>query len=102
MQTYPLRQILKKRFIGADDLRRDLSDIIDKLPSEQGEIVVTQHGKPKAVLLDLNTYLELTDIQEDIIQPGYIDSLYKELEKVKKGKGITHQQLLKDLKLDNV
>ena len=35
--------------------------------------------KPKAVLLDLNTYLALTDIQEDIIQPGYIDSLYKEL-----------------------
>lgn len=100
MQTCPLRQILKKRFIGADDLRRDLSNIIDKLPSEQGEIVVTQHGKPKAVLLDLNTYLELTDIQEDIIQPGYIDSLYKELEAVKKGKGISHKDLVKKLKVN--
>lgn len=100
MQTYPISQILKKKFIGADDLRRDLSDIIDKFPTEQSEIVITQHGKPKAVLLDLNTYLELTDIQEDIIQPGYIDSLYKELEAVKKGKGTNHKDLLQKLKLN--
>lgn len=100
MQTYPLRQILKKKFIGADDLRRDLSDIIDKFPSEQTEIVITQHGKPKAVLIDLNTYLQLTDIQEDTIQPGYVDSLYKELKAVKKGEGVSHKDLVKELKLD--
>ena len=95
-----LTNLLDKRFIGADDLRRDLSDIIDKLPGEQTEIVVTQHGKPKMVLIDLNTYLQLTDIQEDVIQPGYINSLYKELAAVKKGKGISHKELMKQLKLD--
>lgn len=97
MQTYPIRQILKKKFIGADDLRRDLSNIIDQFPTEQNEIVITQHGKPKAILLDLNTYLELTDIQEDVIQPGYIDSLYKELAAVKKGRGTSHKDLLQKL-----
>lgn len=100
MQTYPLAQILKKRFLGADDLRKSLSDIIEKLPDEKNEIVITQHGKPKAVLLDINTYLELTDIKEDIIQPGYIDLLYKELEAVKKGKGISHDELVKKLKVN--
>ncbi len=100
MQTYPLGQILKKKFIGTDDLRHDLSDIIDKIPGEPVEIVLTQHGQPKMVLVDLNTYLQLTDIQEDTIQPGYIDSLYQELEKVKKGKGITHEKLMKKLKLN--
>ena len=100
MQTYPLAQILKKRFIGADDLRKSLSDIVEKLPDEKKEIVITQHGKPKAILLDLNTYLELTDIKEDIIQPGYIDTLYKELEAVKKGKGISHDELVKKLKVN--
>ena len=93
MQTYQLTQILKKRFIGADDLRKSLSDIIEKLPDEKNEIVITQHGKAKAILLDVNTYLELTDIQEDIIQPGYIDTLYKELEAVKKGNGIDPKNL---------
>lgn len=90
---------LRKKFIGVDDLRRDLSDILEKLPQEDSELVVTQHGKPKAVLLDLNTYLELTDIQEDVIQPGFIDSLYSELEKVQKGKGLTDKELKKKLKL---
>ena len=95
-----LTNLLDKKFIGADDLRRDLSDIIDKLPNQQTEIIVTQHGKPKMVLIDLNTYLQLTDIQEDVIQPGYIDSLYKELEQVKKGKGISHEKLMKKLNLN--
>lgn len=98
MQITPA-DTLKKKFIGVDDLRRDLSDILDKLPKKDSELVVTQHGKPKAILLDLNTYLELTDIQEDVIQPGYISSLYEELEKVKKGKGISHEDLVKKLKI---
>lgn len=100
MQTYTQAQILRKKFIGADDLRKSLSDIIEKLADEKTEIVITQHGKPKAVLVDLNTYLALTDIQEDIIQPGYIDSLYKELAAVKKGKGVSHDKLVKMLKVD--
>lgn len=100
MQTVNLAEAIKKKFIGADDLRRQLSDILEKFPSENSELVITQHGEPKAILLDLNTYLQLVDIQEDIIQPGYIDSLYKELEKVKKGKGIKHEDLMKKLKLN--
>lgn len=99
MQIIPSADLVKKRFIGIDDFRRDLSNILEKLPREDSELVITQHGQPKAILLDLNTYLELKDIQEDVIQPGYINSLYEELEKVKKGKGISHEDLVKELKL---
>ena len=100
MQTIQLVDTIKRKFIGADDFRRQLSIILDKLPSEDSELVITQHGEPKAILLDLNTYLQLVDIQEDVIQPGYINSLYKELEAVKKGKGISHEELMEKLKLD--
>lgn len=100
MQTVNATDTIKRKFIGADDLRRQLSDILENLPSEDSELIITQHGQPKAILLDLNTYLELVDIQEDVIQPGYIDSLYKQLDEVKKGKGISHKDLLKELKLD--
>lgn len=100
IQTINLADAIKKKFIGADDLRRDLSDILEKMPHEDNQIIITQHGKPKAILLDLNTYLQLVDIQEDTIQPGYIDSLYQELETVKKGRGISHEMLMKKLKLD--
>ena len=100
MQTIQLVDTIKRKFIGADDFRRQLSIILDKLPSEDSELVITQHGEPKAILLDLNTYLQLVDIREDVIQPGYINSLYKELEAVKKGKGISHEELMEKLKLD--
>lgn len=100
MLQQSLGDVIKKKFIGADDFRRDLSAILDKLPHEDSQLIITQHGKPKAILLDLNTYLELVDIQEDVIQPGYIDSLYKELELVKKGKGISHEKLIKKLRLN--
>ena len=99
MQQLSVGDTIKKKFIGADDFRRDLSDILDKLPNEDNQLIITQHGKPKAILLDLNTYLELIDIQEDVIQPGYIDTLYDELAEVKKGKGISHEDLVKKLKL---
>jgi prevent-host-death family protein len=98
--TINLADTIKKKFIGADDLRRDLSDILENMPREDSQLIITQHGKPKAILLDLNTYLQLVDIQEDVIQPGYIDTLYKELDAVKKGKGISHEELMKQLKLD--
>lgn len=99
MQQVSLAETIKKKFIGADDLRRDLSDILENMPGADSQLIVTQHGKPKAILLDLNTYLQLVDIQEDVIQPGYVDSLYKELNAVKKGKGISHEKLVEKLKL---
>ena len=99
MQTLSTADFIRKRFIGTDELRKELSDILDKLPNEGGEIVVTQHGKPQAVLVDLESYLNLYETLEDLQRPGFIESLHKEAEKVRSGQGITHEQLLKNLKI---
>ncbi|MBI2018306.1 type II toxin-antitoxin system prevent-host-death family antitoxin [Candidatus Daviesbacteria bacterium] len=53
-----LSNILDKKFIGTDELRRKLSDILKNLPKD-GVIIIAQHGKPKAALLDINTYLKI-------------------------------------------
>lgn len=97
MQT--LTNILQKKFIGTDDLRKDLTHILNKLPEEGGEIVVTQRGKPQAILIDLNTYLEQQETLEDLAEPGFIESMHKAAEEVRQGKGITLEQLKKDLNL---
>lgn len=97
MQT--LANILQKKFIGTDELRKDLTDILDKLPEEGGQIVVTHHGKPKAILTDLNAYIEQQETLEDLARPGFIESLHQAADEVRQGKGITHEQLLKNLKL---
>lgn len=99
MQTLSTAELVKKKFIGTDDLRKRLTDILDRLPETGGEIVVTQHGKPQAVLLDLAAYLNLYETLEDLQRPGFIKSIYKELKEIDKGKGISHEQLKKNLGL---
>lgn len=59
MQT--LGKFLQKKFIGTDELRRNLTEILEKLPQEGGELVITQHGKPQAVLLSLEVYKRLME-----------------------------------------
>lgn len=97
MQT--LTSLIQKKFIGTDDLRKDLTSILEKLPEEGGEIVVTQHGKPQAVLLDLESYLELKETLEDLARPGFIDSIHQGAQEIKNGKGLTLEQLKKNLDL---
>lgn len=99
MQTLSLADILQKKFIGVDDLRRQLTNILDKLPQEGGEVVITQHGQPKAILTDIDSYLGLLETLEDLSTPGFIDSIHQAVKEVKAGKGLTHEQLIKKLKL---
>jgi prevent-host-death family protein len=99
MQTLNLASLLEKKFIGTDELRKELTEILDKLPQEGGEIVVTQHGKPQAVLLDLESYLELYETLQDLQTPGFIESVHKGAQEVKHGKGLTMDQLKKNLDL---
>lgn len=58
MQTSSPAELLRKKFIGTDDLRKKLTEVLSRLLEEK-EIIVTHHGIPKAVLLDLNYYLEM-------------------------------------------
>ncbi|OGE29514.1 hypothetical protein A2867_00915 [Candidatus Daviesbacteria bacterium RIFCSPHIGHO2_01_FULL_40_11] len=97
MQTLSTADLIKKKFIGTDDLRKRLTEILNKLPEQGGEIIVTQHGRPQAILLDLESYLDLHETIEDLQRPGFIESIYKGLKEIDEGKGISHEQLKKHL-----
>jgi len=96
MQTLNLANILQKRFIGTDDLRKSLSDILDKLPREGGELVITQHGTPQAILMDLESYLELQEQMADA-DPELIQEINEAVADVKAGNGIPSEQVFKEL-----
>ena len=96
MQTLNLANILQKRFIGTDDLRKILSDILDKLPREGGELVITQHGTPQAILMDLESYLELQEQMADA-DPELIQEINEAVADVKAGNGIPSEQVFKEL-----
>lgn len=98
MQTLSLAETLQKKFIGTDDLRKRLTDILDKLPEEGGELVITQHGTPQAVLIDLASYLELQEQLADS-DPELIEEINEAIVDVKTGHGVSADKVFKDLGL---
>ncbi len=99
MQTLSFSDILQKKFIGVDDLRRELTTILKKLKKEKGEVVITQHGKPQAVLVDLKSYLEFEELQEQIADsdPKFVKEINAAIADVRKGNGIPADEVFKKL-----
>lgn len=101
MQTVMASELLDKNFVGADELRRELTTILRKLKNNRGEFVVTTHGKPQAVLLDINSYLDYQELQERIadLDPKLIKEINEGIAEIEAGKGIPAEEVFKKLGL---
>ena len=101
MQTLSLSDILQKKFIGVDDLRRELTRIINKLRKEGGEIVITQHGKPQAVLVNIQSYLEFEELQEQKADsdPKLIREINAAVKDARAGNVVDADKVFRDLGL---
>lgn len=98
MQTINVANILDKKFVGADDLRKELTNILSKL-SKEGEVVITQHGQPKGVLMDIKSYLEIEELYEQLadLDPKLIKEVNSAVADTKKHGGIPAKQVWKQL-----
>lgn len=98
MQTLTFSDNLQKKVVGVGDLRRQLTNILAKLPKE-GEIVITQRGKPKGVLIDVASYLEWEELQEQKADsdPKLVKELNDAIKDVRKGNGIPADEVFKKL-----
>jgi len=98
MQTLSFSDALQKKVVDVDDLRNRLTNILAKLPKE-GEIVITQRGKPKGVLIDMASYLEWEELQEQIADsdPKLVKELNAAIADVRKGNGIPADEVFKKL-----
>ena len=81
----------------------EYSTLVQK--KEEG-IVVTQKGKPAAMLLSVRKFLEMKELNEELEDSlkelsykQYIQSLSLGVEKVRKGKGKPAKKLFKELGL---
>lgn len=97
MQSINISNLIDKKFVGTDELRRDLTKILDQV--SKGEVVVTQHGKPKVVMLDIATYLKIQELEDDLAD--YDPKLVKRLNKIvadsKKYPGIPADKVWEEL-----
>lgn len=89
--------LLQNQFIGVYELRKTLPKVLSFLKKENEAVVVTRQGKPAAVMMDIEYYLELQEALGDLTEPGYTDQLNEAVEDVKKRKGVPAQKLYKQL-----
>ncbi len=98
MQTINVANLLDKKFVGADDLRKELTTILNRL-SKEGGVVITQHGQPRGVLIDINSYLEYEELLEQIADsdPKLIKRVNAAAADIRKHGGIPAEKVWKKL-----
>ena len=74
------------------EFRANAAFMIEKIKKEHRPLVITQHGKSSAVLLDVSDYEKMVDTIE----------LFKEIndarQEIETGRGIPHEEVMSSLK----
>lgn len=92
--------LLQNPFIGVYELRKNLPRVISALKKEESlPMVVTHQGKPEAVVMAVEYYLELMESLRDLAEPGYIEKLRRAKKEIMSGKGVPAEKVFKELGL---
>jgi prevent-host-death family protein len=96
--------ILEVSFVGTYELRKDLPLLLARLQKKDEGVVVTQKGKPAAMLLPVKKYLEmkmlneeLEDALRELVDKDYILELLKAEKEIRAGKGKETKKVFKEL-----
>lgn len=91
--------LLQNPFVGVYELRKNLPKILGGLKRDGSPVVITQQGKPAAVVMAVEYYLELIEAIRDLREPEYLEKLNEAVDEVKKGGGMPAEKLYRELKL---
>lgn len=80
--------ILNNPFVGVHELRRDLTRLLSLVKEEKAEVVITQQGKPVALLVNIEQYLEVRQALQEFSDPDYLAELLEARKEIRQGKGI--------------
>ncbi len=87
MRTINFEQDIKP----LSEFRANASKLLKQIESTGRPLIITQHGKSKAVLLNVNDYQNLIE-ELEILEDIYISE-----KQIAEGKGIPHSQLKTEL-----
>lgn len=85
--------VLSMPFVGVHEFRRNLTKLLAGLKKEKGEIVITQQGKPVAILSDMETYLEIRQALKEFSDPVFLSELLNAKKEIRDGKGIPAEKV---------
>lgn len=96
--------ILEIPFVGAYELRKNLPLLLAQLQRKGDGVVVTQKGKPAAMLLSVKRYLEMKMLVEELEEAikeladkDYMAELLAAEKEIRAGKGKTAEEVFKKL-----
>jgi len=96
--------VLSSTFVGAHELRKDLTKLLDTVKKSNEPVVITSQGKPTAILTSVENYNQLQEMIDELqlaikelTDKVYIKTLIEEKKKVKSGKGIPAEELYKEI-----
>ncbi len=90
-----MNSLIQNQFVGTYELRKKLPFLLAGL--KEGELVVTKQGKPAAVLMAIEEYLELQEAMKEFGDPAYFSELLAAKKEIQAGKGAAAKKFFKKL-----
>ncbi len=88
--------LLGNPFVGVHELRKELTALLEQVQGEGVDLVVTQQGKPAAVMMSVERYLELQQALRDLLDPEYVRALLEARREIREGQGVPLEEALKE------
>lgn len=85
--------ILKNPFVGVHELRKNLTRLLISVKEDGAEVVITQQGKPVALLMGVEEYLEVKQAMKEFSDPEYLADLLEARKEIREGRGVPAEQV---------
>ncbi len=90
-----MHEILRSQFVGMNELRQKLPKLLEGLAQEGADVVITRQGKPAAVLINVEKYLEVQQALREFSDPRYLAELLKARQEIRQGEGIPAEEVFR-------
>lgn len=90
-----MTELLRSQFVGMHELRTKLPKVLEALRADGTEVVITRQGKPTAVIVDVEHYLEVQEALKEFSDPAYLSDLLAAREEIRQGNGIPAEEVFR-------
>ena len=88
-----MQEILNNPFVGVHELRKNLTKLLSSVKEDGTEVVITQQGKPVALLVDVEKYIEVKQAMKEFSDPIYLADLLEARKEIRDGKGTPAEEV---------
>ena len=82
-----------KKIIPITDFQRQAGQIVGNLVSSDEPVIITQRGRPAAVLISVKRYAKLEEDLERLDELEVVEAVARARDAIAKGKTISHTQV---------